>query len=96
MLILITYDVNTQDALGSRRLRKVAEICTRYGQRVQDSVFECWLDASQLVRFRHELLKCIDKERDSIRLYNLGNKYEGRAEHYGRTRGVDLTKVLMF
>ena len=75
MLILITYDVHTQDHTGSRRLRMVAKECTNYGQRVQNSVFECTLDAAQLERVKHKLESLIDPEKDSLRIYNLGNNY---------------------
>lgn len=83
MLILITYDVNTEDVSGRRRLRQVAKKCVDYGQRVQNSVFECLLDAAQLVVLRHELESLIDPEKDSLRFYNLGNRYQGRIDHVG-------------
>ena len=72
MLVLVTYDVNTQTAEGRRRLRKVAKLCVDYGQRVQNSVFECSLDYSQYVRFQHALEGMIDLETDSLRFYLLG------------------------
>lgn len=83
MLVLITYDVNTEDAGGRRRLRKIAKKCVDYGQRVQNSVFECSLDAAQCRRLQAELVEMIDKERDSLRFYYLGNKYENKIEHFG-------------
>ena len=83
MLVLITYDVNTEDVSGRRRLRQVAKKCVDYGQRVQNSVFECLLDAAQLVVLRHELESLIDPEKDSLRFYNLGNRYQGRIDHVG-------------
>ena len=76
ILILITYDVSTQDASGQKRLRKVAKECVNYGQRVQNSVFECILDASQLLIVKDKLLSIIDPKKDSLRFYNLGNKYQ--------------------
>lgn len=69
MLILVTYDVNTETVEGKKRLRKVAKICVNYGQRVQNSVFECILDAAQYVVFKATLLKLIDTEVDSLRFY---------------------------
>ena len=83
MLVLITYDVNTEDAGGRKRLRKVANECRDYGQRVQNSVFECVLDAAQYRMVKHRLEGLIDPEKDSLRFYNLGNHYESRIEHIG-------------
>ncbi|MCD7891230.1 MAG: CRISPR-associated endonuclease Cas2 [Ruminococcus sp.] len=83
MLVLITYDVNTEDKAGKTRLRKAAKICVNYGQRVQNSVFECSLDPVQLSTVKNALLKVIDKEKDSLRFYNLGNNYKNKIEHYG-------------
>jgi CRISPR-associated protein Cas2 len=83
MLVLITYDVSTGDTAGRKRLTKVAKICVNYGQRVQNSVFECSLDATQLCMVRNKLLKVIDVSRDSLRIYNLGNHYDNRIEHHG-------------
>lgn len=95
MLVLITYDVNTEDAAGRKRLRKVAKECVNYGQRVQNSVFECNLDASQLSLFKHKLEKLIDPRRDSLRFYNLGNNYSGKILHIGVKAAYDLEEVLM-
>ena len=83
MLILITYDVNTTDADGRRRLRNVAKKCVAHGQRVQNSVFECLLDAAQYRRLRAELEQLIDLNRDSLRFYTLGNNYQSKVEHIG-------------
>ena len=83
MLVLITYDVNTTTAAGRKRLSKVAKTCVNYGQRVQNSVFECSLDNTQLILVRDKLLKIIDDSQDSLRIYNLGNSYASRIEHYG-------------
>ncbi len=95
MLVLITYDVNTEDAAGRRRLRKVAKECVNYGQRVQNSVFECDLDAAQLEQVKHLLLKLIDPQRDSLRFYNLGNKYGTKITHFGVRPAYDPEDVLM-
>ena len=75
MLILITYDVNTTDADGKRRLRQVAKKCVAHGQRVQNSVFECLLDAAQYKLLKAELTALIDEKKDSLRFYELGNRY---------------------
>ena len=83
MLVLITYDVNTEDAKGRGRLRRVAKRCVDYGQRVQNSVFECLLDEAQFRLFEHELSEMIDKQKDSLRFYNLGNHYQSRIKHVG-------------
>ena len=84
MLVLITYDVNTEDAKGRARLRKVSKKCVDYGQRVQNSVFECSLDAAQCRLLQAALLSIIDPEKDSLRFYYLGNRYENKVEHFGR------------
>ena len=73
MLVLITYDVNTEDAKGKARLRKVAKQCVNYGQRVQNSVFECILDPGQCKLLKSLLLEIIDEKKDSLRFYYLGN-----------------------
>ena len=83
MLVLITYDVNTGDVGGRKRLRKVANECRDYGQRVQNSVFECVLDAAQYRMVKHRIEGLINPEKDSLRFYNLGNNYQNRVEHIG-------------
>lgn len=83
MLVLITYDVNTEDIRGSKRLRKVAKVCVNYGQRVQNSVFECLLSPAELCVVKNQLLSIMDETKDSLRIYNLGNSYKNRIEHYG-------------
>lgn len=95
MMILITYDVNTESEDGKRRLQKVAKVCQNYGQRVQKSVFECLVDPAQLRRLRYSLERIIDKEKDSIRYYNLGNEWRNRVEHVGVTTSVDLEGALL-
>lgn len=89
MLVLITYDVNTEDAAGRKRLRQIAKQCVNYGQRVQNSVFECKLDAAQYRALQAKLCKLMDKEHDSLRFYNLGNNYSNRIEHFGVKAGYD-------
>ena len=95
MLVLITYDVFTQDNAGKTRLRKVAKECVNYGQRVQNSVFECILDASQTLILKDKLLSLIDEENDSLRFYYLGNKYHTKVEHFGAKAGYEAEGVLM-
>ncbi|MGF0031534.1 CRISPR-associated endonuclease Cas2 [Bariatricus sp. SGI.154] len=96
MLVLITYDVNTETEAGKRRLRKVAKQCVNYGQRVQNSVFECQLDAVKYRQVKDVLEKIIDKEVDSLRFYNLGNNYKTKIEHIGAKAGYDVTEPLIF
>lgn len=96
MLVLITYDVNTEDAAGRTRLRKVAKQCVNYGQRVQNSVFECQVDSVQYRQIKAILEGIIDKKKDSLRFYNLGDKYKNRVEHIGVKPGFDVTEPLIF
>ena len=95
MLVLVTYDVNTETAAGRKRLRKVANICVNHGQRVQNSVFECLLDAAQYVTFKAELTALIDPETDSLRFYRLGNQYKTKVEHIGRAPQWPQDEVLL-
>lgn len=96
MLILITYDVNTETEAGRKRLRKVAKQCVNYGQRVQNSVFECQVDAVKYREIKAILEALIDKEKDSLRFYNLGEKYKTKVEHIGVNSGYDVTAPLIF
>lgn len=95
MLILITYDVNTEDAAGRKRLRQVAKQCKNYGQRVQNSVFECIFDAAQFRIVKNKILKIADLEKDSLRFYNLGNNYQSKVEHFGTKPTYEPEGVLM-
>ena len=95
MLVLISYDVNTEDAAGRRRLRRIAKQCLNYGQRVQNSVFECSLDAAQLRALEAKLVAEMDQEKDSLRFYNLGNHYKEKVRHYGVKPGYDPTEPLI-
>ena len=83
MMVLISYDVSTTDAAGKSRLRKVAKECQNHAQRVQNSVFEADLDYSTFLKLKERLIKLIDKEKDSLRFYYLGNNWERRIEHIG-------------
>ena len=96
MLVLITYDVNTENATGKARLRKVAKQCVNYGRRVKNSVFECILDNAQSIALKATLEDIIDTEKDSLRFYYLGNKYQTKIEHIGVDRGIapDQTLIL--
>ena len=85
MLVLVTYDVNTEEEAGKRRLRRVAKVCVNYGQRVQNSVFECDLEPAQFVTFKETLSEMIDLEKDSLRFYLLGKIWERRVEWLGKS-----------
>lgn len=95
MLVLITYDVNTETVSGKKRLRKVAKQCENYGRRVQNSVFECILDQAQSVVLKQSLIDIIDENVDSLRLYYLGNKYQTKVEHVGVERGIAVDQPLI-
>ena len=95
MLVLITYGVSTQDAAGKARLRKVAKECVNYGQRVQNSVFECILDASQLLLLKNRLVSLINEKEDSLRFYYLGNNYRTKVEHFGSKTTYEAEGILM-
>jgi CRISPR-associated protein Cas2 len=95
MLVVITYDVNTEDAAGRKRLRQIAKQCVNYGQRVQNSVFECSLDAAQYRVLQAKLCQIMDKDRDSLRFYNLGNSYHTKIEHFGVKPGYEADGLLM-
>ena len=83
MLVVITYDVNTETAAGQKRLRHMARQCVNYGQRVQNSVFECLLDPAQCRALQAKLLDILDPDKDSLRFYYLGNAYKTKIEHFG-------------
>ena len=95
MMVLITYDVNTEDAAGRKRLRQIAKQCVNYGQRVQNSVFECVLDAVQCRALQHKLRSIMDQEKDSLRFYYLGNRYQTKIEHFGAKPSYEPEGVLM-
>lgn len=95
MLVLITYDVNTEGSAGKKRLRKVAKICVDYGQRVQNSVFECVMDAALCCTVKHKLEQIIDPEKDSLRFYYLGDSYKTKVEHIGAKPSFDVEAPLI-
>lgn len=96
LLVLITYDVSTINSAGQKRLRKVSKVCQNYGQRVQNSVFECIVDATQFTSLKIELTSIIDKDQDSLRFYRLGNNYKNKVEHIGVKESIDLESPLIF
>lgn len=96
MLVVVTYDVNTQDKEGRKRLRRVAKQCMNYGIRVQNSVFECVVDAAQFRMLKKFLIDEIDPEKDSLRFYNLGNKGKSNVEHIGAKVAIDVEGDLIF
>lgn len=96
MMVLVTYDVNTMDKDGQKRLRKVAKKCVDYGQRVQNSVFECLLEPAQFVIFKSELEAIIDSNKDSLRYYMLGSNWKRRVEHVGAKESYDPEGTLVF
>ena len=95
MMVLITYDVETLTSSGAKRLRRVAKECQNYGQRVQNSVFECVLTEAQFAVLRNTILSIIDEEKDSIRFYFLGNNWNNRLEYIGKKTSYDITSELI-
>ena len=95
MLILITYDVSTEDSAGRKRLNIIAKHCVKYGQRVQNSVFECIMDNAKAKEVKAKLLEIIDMDKDSLRFYYLGNVYKNKVEHYGTKQSIDLEGTLI-
>ncbi len=95
MMVLISYDVNTETDAGKKRLRKVAKQCEDYGQRVQNSVFECILDPALLKQVQSKLEKLIDVEKDSLRYYYLGDDWRNRVVHVGAKPSRDLEGTLI-
>lgn len=95
MMVLVSYDVSTVDKEGQARLRRVAKACLDYGQRVQNSVFECNVDPAQWVTLRERLLRIFDPEQDSLRFYFLGSNWRRRVEHHGAKKVPDLEGPLV-
>ncbi|MFA7175108.1 MAG: CRISPR-associated endonuclease Cas2 [Kiritimatiellia bacterium] len=95
MFVLVTYDVNTETPEGRRRLRTVAKICTNYGTRVQNSVFECVVDSVLLMEMKVRIGEVIDPEIDSVRYYNLGKHGRDHVEHVGAKPGLNVEGVLI-
>lgn len=95
MLVLVSYDVNTEDTAGRKRLRRIAKLCQNHGQRVQFSVFECELTPAQWTTLRQSLIDEMDSERDSLRFYFLGARGRERIEHHGGRTPLDLDGPLI-
>lgn len=95
MMVLITYDVETMTPEGARRLRRVAKECQNYGQRVQNSVFECVLSEAQFTALRDRIASIINNQKDSIRFYLLGNNWNNRVEYLGKKTSFDVTAELI-
>lgn len=89
MLVLIAYDVETSTKEGRTRLREVAKLCVNFGQRVQNSVFECSIDPAQLAEIKHELEQIINKDLDNIRIYHIGKNWEGKIEILGKSESYN-------
>ena len=97
MFVLITYDVNTQDPSGRKRLRRVAKQCVNYGVRVQNSVFECVAEPATIADLNNKLIKEIDVQKDSLRFYYLGqSKAKTRVEHIGAKTAINVEEPLIF
>lgn len=95
MLVLVSYDVNTSSAAGRSRLRQIAKQCVNYGQRVQNSVFECQVDAAQWAKLKHALCAIINPDTDSLRFYHLGNNYKSKIEAFGHNNTYEPEGLLM-
>lgn len=95
MLVVVAYDVNTETDEGRKRLRHVAKECMKYGQRVQNSVFECSVTPSDYLLLKNGLHEIMDKERDSLRFYNLGIRYSTKVEYFGRQGHIPFDEVMM-
>lgn len=95
MLVLVSYDVSTETRLGQKRLRRIAKCCSNFGQRVQNSVFECEVLPDQWVLLRAQLLKEMNPEEDSLRFYFLGSKWQQRIEHHGTKPAIEFDNLLL-
>jgi CRISPR-associated protein Cas2 len=95
MLVLITYDISDMENGGAKRLRHVAKICQDYGQRVQFSVFECEVDSTLWIKVKSKLIKSINKDKDSLRFYYLGNNWQRKVEHVGAKKSYDISGPLI-
>ena len=93
--MLITYDVDTVSETGQKRLRQVAKVCKDYGQRVQNSVFECEVSEAQFVTLKKRICAIIDVQLDSIRFYFLSSKSHGRVMSLGKTTSYDVADALI-
>lgn len=95
MMLVVAYDVDTTTQAGEKRLRKVAQLCERYGSRVQNSVFEVLLTPAQLVEFKSGLTKTIDIKSDSIRIYRIGSTYQNKIEVLGKSTRIEIGEPIL-
>ena len=95
MYVVVTYDVATETPEGRRRLRRVAQACLNYGQRVQKSVFECAVDETQFFRLKEALLEEADLAEDSLRFYRIQEPHKDHIEHFGQRESVDFDGPLI-
>ena len=95
MFVLVAYDVSTSTSAGTKRLSRIAKICKNFGQRVQNSVFECYVDPAQWVSLKAQLLKTYSAKDDSLRFYFLGSKWDKRIEHHGVNLGFNPTQDII-
>lgn len=95
MMVVVSYDVSTQTKEGRRRLRRAAKECLNFGQRVQNSVFECLVDPEKWASLRYRLLSLYNPEEDSLRFYFLGANWRGRVEHHGIKKVRDPEGMLL-
>jgi len=94
-MVVIAYDVSTKTSSGKQRLKKVAETCTNFGIRAQNSVFECVLEPGQWEILKKELLNIFDKEQDNLRFYYLGANYKRRIEYFGKSKNLSVDDTLI-
>lgn len=95
MMVVVSYDVNTEDREGARRLRRIAKVCVNHGQRVQYSVFECVVEPAQWTLMKRQLIEIMDDEKDSLRFYFMGANWKSRVEHLGAKEVVDIEGPLI-
>ncbi|MGV8168319.1 MAG: CRISPR-associated endonuclease Cas2 [Alkaliphilus sp.] len=95
MYVIIAYDVSTTTEGGVKRLRHVSKACQNYGQRVQNSLFECCIDYGTFLKLKKKLESIIDPKTDSLRYYNLGNKWENKVEHIGAKPSYNPQETLI-
>jgi CRISPR-associated protein Cas2 len=95
MMVIVVYDISTITEDGQRRLRRISDICKDYGQRVQNSVFECIITPAQLVEMSHEIREMISDSSDSVRIYNIGNNWKSRVWHIGAKEPRNLEDVFI-
>lgn len=95
MMILVTYDVSFKDENGPKRLRRMSKLCQVFGQRVQYSVFEIDVDMAQWTQLKSQLLDVMDQDKDSLRIYYLGNNWKPKVEHIGAKKALDLDGLLL-